>query len=217
METQIMDNQIGEMIRKLRTKNQLSQEDLAEKLHVTRQAISNWENGKTQPDADTLLRIGSLFQTSMDEIISGKPGREGIPKNRRGPVICCLSMLISLVHLAMGIAGKINVVGVNSSVLCASLIALIVCFSFESMIKSQDFSLLNGFKEKDNADPLRFARQLRSVSLIIGFQALILNILYIPVYFTDRSKHMTVSLVFFGVFISAFISTVMVVNYKYKK
>ena len=44
METQIMDNQIGEMIRKLRVKNQLSQEDLAEKLHVTRQAISNWEN-----------------------------------------------------------------------------------------------------------------------------------------------------------------------------
>lgn len=153
----------------------------------------------------------------MDEIISGKPGREGIPKNRRGPVICCLSMLISLVHLAMGIAGKINVVGVNSSVLCASMIALIVCFSFEGMIKSQDFSLLNGFKEKDNADPLRFVRQLRSVSLIIGFQALILNVLYIPIYFTDKSRHMTISLVFFGVFISAFISTVMVVNYKYKK
>ena len=47
METQITDNQIGEMIRKLRVKNQLSQEDLAEKLHVTRQAISNWENGES--------------------------------------------------------------------------------------------------------------------------------------------------------------------------
>ncbi len=47
---------IGKNIKRLRERNHMTQEELAEKLFVTRQAISKWENGKTEPDIETLQK-----------------------------------------------------------------------------------------------------------------------------------------------------------------
>ena len=49
----------------------LSQEDLAEKIYVTRQTISNWENEKSYPDIHSLLLLSSLFNVSLDQLIKG--------------------------------------------------------------------------------------------------------------------------------------------------
>ena len=65
-------SEVANSIKKLRQKKQLSQEQLAEQLHVTRQAVSNWENGKTQPDVDTLTQLASIFDVSVERIIYGK-------------------------------------------------------------------------------------------------------------------------------------------------
>ena len=48
---------VGNNIKKVREEKGLTQEQLAERLNVTRQAVSNWENEKTQPDIETLDRI----------------------------------------------------------------------------------------------------------------------------------------------------------------
>ncbi len=58
-------------IKKYRTDMNLSQEELAEKVYVTRQTISNWENGKSYPDIHSLLLLGSLFKVSLDQLIKG--------------------------------------------------------------------------------------------------------------------------------------------------
>ena len=47
--------ELNEQIKKYRTEMNISQEELAEKIYVTRQSISNWENGKTYPDIHSLL------------------------------------------------------------------------------------------------------------------------------------------------------------------
>ena len=52
-----MMSSIGKNIRNLRKQKKMSQEHLAGLLHVTRQAVSNWENGKSQPDIETLEAI----------------------------------------------------------------------------------------------------------------------------------------------------------------
>ena len=65
-------NEVANSIKKLRQDKQLSQEQLAEQLHVTRQAVSNWETGKTQPDVDTLTQLASIFDVSVERIIYGK-------------------------------------------------------------------------------------------------------------------------------------------------
>ena len=65
-------NKVNSMIKRLRLEKNLNQEQLAEQLHVTRQAVSNWETGKTQPDIDTLSRIAEYFAVSVEYLIYGK-------------------------------------------------------------------------------------------------------------------------------------------------
>ena len=54
-----------DIIFELRTKNGLSQDELAEKLFVTRQAVSRWENGDTVPNTETLKLLSRLFETNL--------------------------------------------------------------------------------------------------------------------------------------------------------
>ena len=63
--------ELNTQIRKYRAGMKLSQEELAEKVYVTRQTISNWENGKSYPDIHSLLLLGSLFNVSLYQLIKG--------------------------------------------------------------------------------------------------------------------------------------------------
>lgn len=60
----------GEKIKKLRTDNGLTQDELAEKTYVTRTAISKWENDKGYPSIDSLKQLSNLLHISIDELIS---------------------------------------------------------------------------------------------------------------------------------------------------
>ena len=54
-----------DVIFKLRTEHQLSQEELAEKIYVTRQAVYRWETGETVPNTQTLKLLSELFDVSI--------------------------------------------------------------------------------------------------------------------------------------------------------
>lgn len=60
---------LGETLKEKRTKNQLTQEQLSEKIFVSRKTISNWETGKTTPDIDSLIRLADLFNLSLDNLL----------------------------------------------------------------------------------------------------------------------------------------------------
>lgn len=61
--------ELGKKIIKIREDNNLTQEELAEKYFVTRQTISNWENGKTYPDLETIVKISNDFNISLDILL----------------------------------------------------------------------------------------------------------------------------------------------------
>lgn len=63
--------ELSSQIKKYRADMKLSQEELAEKIYVTRQTISNWENDKSYPDIHSLLLLSSLFNVSLDKLIKG--------------------------------------------------------------------------------------------------------------------------------------------------
>lgn len=63
--------ELGAQIRKMRNELALSQEELAEKVFVSRQSVSNWENGKTYPDIKSLLLLGEVFGVSLDKLVKG--------------------------------------------------------------------------------------------------------------------------------------------------
>ena len=58
-----------DVILSLRAKNGLSQDELAEKVFVTRQAVSRWENGETMPNPDTLKLLSALFDVSINTLL----------------------------------------------------------------------------------------------------------------------------------------------------
>lgn len=63
--------EIGQQIIRYRKQQALSQEELAEKVYVSRQSISNWENDKTYPDIYSLSLLSQIFQVSLDQLIKG--------------------------------------------------------------------------------------------------------------------------------------------------
>ena len=63
---------LGENLYNLRKKKNLSQEEVAEKLNVTRQTISKWETGESKPDFDKIVPICNLFEITTEELLSGK-------------------------------------------------------------------------------------------------------------------------------------------------
>ena len=62
----------GEIIKKLRTDKGLTQDELAEKIYVTRTAISKWESGRGFPNIESLKAISKYFSVSLDELLSGE-------------------------------------------------------------------------------------------------------------------------------------------------
>ena len=64
---------VAKHIRRLRAEQHMTQEDLAEKLFVTRQTVSAWETGKAQPDLETLERIAVVLGVEVTELIYGPP------------------------------------------------------------------------------------------------------------------------------------------------
>lgn len=63
--------ELGQQLKAHRKELGISQDELAEKIFVSRQSISNWENNKTYPDIHTLLLLAETFDVSLDELIKG--------------------------------------------------------------------------------------------------------------------------------------------------
>ena len=62
---------VGKNIKRFREGKGLTQDDMAVRLSVTRQAVSNWETEKAQPDIDTLQKIAQILEISVEELIYG--------------------------------------------------------------------------------------------------------------------------------------------------
>lgn len=68
--------ELYERLTELRKKAGLSQEKLAEMLDISRQAVSKWENGTTNPDINNIVQLGKVYGVSTDYILLGKTQEE---------------------------------------------------------------------------------------------------------------------------------------------
>ena len=94
---------VGAFIKKLRLKNNLSQQKFAEKLGVTSQAVSKWENGKNIPDLAIMLEISKLFNVEIDEIIKGEFNNSlrAIKKDKKKNIIIIILSIIIIILLSL--------------------------------------------------------------------------------------------------------------------
>lgn len=63
--------EIGKKLKAARAKAEMTQEQAAEKLYVTRQTVSNWENEKSYPDIVSVVKMSELYNVSLDELLKG--------------------------------------------------------------------------------------------------------------------------------------------------
>ena len=75
-------DKIGNFIKKIRTEQNLTQKDLADRLGVTYQAVSKWENGKNVPDIAILKKITEEFNVNIDEILNGEKNEKKIENTK---------------------------------------------------------------------------------------------------------------------------------------
>lgn len=108
---------IGEKIYLLREKQGLSQEELAEKLNVSRQTISNWENDKVKIDVEKAGELCRIFNVSMDELfgmgdacfknaVNKKPSAPVIAVCAAALIICIALIVVSAVFLSKHSPGE---------------------------------------------------------------------------------------------------------------
>ena len=71
-----MNIKLADRLVELRKENKLSQEALAEKLGLSRQAISKWERAEASPDTDNLIALATLYGISLDELLGNEPKAE---------------------------------------------------------------------------------------------------------------------------------------------
>ncbi|MFD2308606.1 helix-turn-helix transcriptional regulator [Enterococcus termitis] len=63
---------IGNLLKENREKKELTQQQVADIFHVTRQTVSRWENEQSYPNLDTLVELSFFFDFSLDEILKGE-------------------------------------------------------------------------------------------------------------------------------------------------
>lgn len=92
---------IGKNIRLLRMQKGMTQDELAEKLFVSRQTVSNYETGRSQPDIDTLLRIAESLGVEAQHLLYGSPDTEEQLAAKKRTIAACFAVagLVIVYHL----------------------------------------------------------------------------------------------------------------------
>ena len=98
--------QIHQNLKWLRTQRGLTQEEVAQQLHTTRQAVSSYETGRTQPDLDTLVRLAGVYGVPVEHLLYGD--RDAARRARLGRALW-VTVIVYLAGLALLSAGRLAV------------------------------------------------------------------------------------------------------------
>ena len=160
--------EIGNQIKKYRNELGLSQEELADKIFVTRQTISNWENEKNYPDIKSLVMLSNLFNISLDNLVKGdleemkKKIKESDIKEfyKQGTVLTVIMVLMML--LPIPLVRLFNWIGFAIWVVLA-MIGLWFAFKAEKWNKQRDIHTwkeITAFMEGKRLDEIDKQREI---------------------------------------------------------
>ena len=73
-----MKSMISRNLKSLRKKNQYTQEEIAEKINVSRQSVAKWENGESNPDIQSCIKLANLYNVKLDDLVNHSEEETGI-------------------------------------------------------------------------------------------------------------------------------------------
>lgn len=165
-----MEMELGKQIKKYRSELNISQEELADKIFVSRQTVSNWENDKNYPDIKSLVLMSEVFGVSLDNLVKGdikkmkemneKINEKELAKFERDSNIFTILML-AVVILPIPLAHYFGVVG-----LIAFLVVVAVTMYFAIRIEKvkkyldiQTYKEIEAFLEGKSLDEIEKERE----------------------------------------------------------
>ena len=79
-----MKSMISRNLKSLRKKNQYTQEDIVEKINVSRQSVAKWENGESTPDIESCIKLANLYNVKLDDLVNHSEEKTGIAVPPKG-------------------------------------------------------------------------------------------------------------------------------------
>lgn len=210
-----MKNSFGANLSVLRYRAGLSQQGLAERLGVSRQAVSNWERGLSEPDIGSINRMAELLNVPVSELMDGPAGKQTGAGSKISPIFMIVSVLLAVVHTALGICGLVNIfAAVFLPVMCAFITAT-VYIAFTMMFKSNRYDMLAGFNpKKDSVKTVQL--QMHWVVILTGLSSILFKVLFTLAYFTRQEKQMGVTMVMLFSYYTVILIGCIIVNQKIK-
>lgn len=92
---------VGKNIRVMRTQQNITQDELAERLFVSRQTVSNYETGRTKPDIDMLMRISEVLEVDVQSLLYGSPTTQARRTEKRRLIISCTMLAVLVILYAL--------------------------------------------------------------------------------------------------------------------
>lgn len=128
---------LSKQIQQLRKRDGLSQEALAEKMYVSRQSISNWENERSYPDIHNLLMLSAIFNISLDELVKGDVDMMKDALQQSNMMKLSWVMLAGLIGVPLSVAPVMKYFGVVGLLIPLGLfiITMIAAFKIERLKK----------------------------------------------------------------------------------
>ncbi len=185
---------LGENIKKYRKKIDLSQAELAERLSVTRQAVSNWERGISEPDVDMLLRLSGEFDIALEALV-GKAEEEVPDSNRRTSGILVLTQLLLFVlgTVFFAFTNRIPDPGALILLLFCPFMSITLYPIFGYFFRSGDYSLLSGYDARMHYDRVQLKKLVMTQELWIHFINTVQLCIFLMIY--GFRLHLTESLI----------------------
>lgn len=135
--------ELGNQIKHYRIEKGLSQEELAERVYVTRQTISNWENNKNYPDINSIVLLSEIFEISIDNLIKGdleQMKREINSEEVKKLNFYSLMMAILMIAAIISLVPLIKFIDVYAFIVYFALLAcaLVFALKIEKIKKNND-------------------------------------------------------------------------------
>lgn len=149
--------ELAKQIKFYREKNGLSQEKLAEKIYVSRQSISNWENEKSYPDIHNILQLSVLFHVSLDELVKGDVDMMKAEVERRKLSNWAKVMFIGMVLMPLSMGPALKFLGLKGLVipLFFAILMMVSAIQAERLKKKnnvQTYSEILAYMENKEVD-----------------------------------------------------------------
>ena len=180
---------LGERLTNLRKEKHLSQENVAEKLNVSRQTISKWETDQSTPDFDKIVPLCELYDISSDELLTGiKTDKEILDdqvQNKYNPQKRALGIGVSVLLYFIAVAWIfVSIPYLKLDPILATAIFMVICgiATFIVIYTSMVYKSKEEIKEETDSKELKQIKSVLSIFTVI---------IYLGISFTTMAWHIT--------------------------